>query len=278
MGFYFGQMKSSNTKAGRFYERIFFMHPSFCALLVLFILSAASIAEAVMVPFAFWKPRCSPPFSASWTPQWGNILHHWSLNGSVGAITNGATVPANIGSDGTATGNGLAYISGKIDTGVSFSGSNYISMGTLANVQNRAQLSIAAWIYPTSVNRYTIAGVENLMKLQYTESTIIRVLASKDGSTWAGAIDSPSTYPLNSWTHVIATYNGSQLALYVNGVSVGSTALTGNLSSSASAFQISGYNGTNENFVGLIDDVAVWDIGLTSDEAMKIYVSQSCTP
>lgn len=240
--------------------------------------SLISSTEAAMIPFGFWKPKCSPPFASSWTPRWSNIIQYWNLNGSTGSIADGATIPATIGSAGTATETGMSYVTGKIGNGVSFNGGNYIDMGSLANTLNRPQMSIAAWIYPTANSRSTIAGAEFLLKIQFTDTYTVRVLASKDGSSWAGIIESTATYPLNQWLHMVATYNGSQLVLYANGVSVGSTPMTGNLSASGSSFQISGYDGLNEMFTGTIDDVAVWNVGLTADEVTRIYTGQNCKP
>ena len=38
---------------------------------------------------------------SSWTPQWANIVGYWKLNGTIGAITNGATATPVIGPAGT---------------------------------------------------------------------------------------------------------------------------------------------------------------------------------
>ena len=40
-------------------------------------------------------------------------------------------------------------------------------------------------------------------------------------------LDSPDAIPANTWTHLASTYNGSQLAVWVNGVKVASRAVTG---------------------------------------------------
>ena len=70
---------------------------------------------------------------------------------------------------------------------------------------------------------------------------------------------------MGSWTHVALTYDGSLLRLYVNGVQAASANVSGAIQSSSSPLWIGG-NQYDENFVGLIDDVRVYNRALTQAE------------
>lgn len=230
-----------------------------------------------MIPFAYFRAPCYP-LAASWTPEWNSLVDYWPLDGS-GAIANNATIPATVGVTGTATNTGMSFVTGKIGQGISFNGSSdYISMGTLVPLQSAAQFSIAAWIDVSSYAvRQTIIGEETLVKIQVQTTGNILAYVSSDGSSWAVTITSSGTIATNKWVHVVVTYNGSQVVLYMNGVNQGSAALTGSLGSNGNPFQISGFQGNNELFAGSVDDVAVWTKGLTAAEVTRLYTNQICT-
>jgi hypothetical protein len=72
-----------------------------------------------------------------------------------------------------------------------------------------------------------------------------------------------SALALNTWTHLAATYDGSTLRLFVNGVQVGSKAQTGSLLTSANPLQIGGDTFYGQYFAGRIDEVRVYNTALT---------------
>ena len=83
------------------------------------------------------------------------------------------------------------------------------------------------------------------------------------GESW---ISGPSASPVGSWTHVALTYDGSLLVLYVNGVQVASTAVSGLIQASSSPLWIGGNQPYGEYFKGLIDDVRVYNRALSQAE------------
>jgi len=78
-----------------------------------------------------------------------------------------------------------------------------------------------------------------------------------------------SSLPVNTWTHLAATYDGSTFVLYMNGVQVGSTAVTGGITTSNGVLHIGGnavWGG--EYFAGLIDEVRIYSRALNVGEIM----------
>ena len=76
-----------------------------------------------------------------------------------------------------------------------------------------------------------------------------------------------STIPLNTWTHIAVTYNGSRVVLYTNGASQ-SFADTGNLASNSDNVFIGSESGADRQFSGLIDEVKIYNRALSASEIL----------
>jgi len=77
-----------------------------------------------------------------------------------------------------------------------------------------------------------------------------------------------------SWTHIVATYDGANLHLYVNGVELGSgAAQTGALLDSNTDFQVGGNSTSNLNAAvnGVYDDLRIYNVGLTPEQVQARY-------
>jgi hypothetical protein len=84
-------------------------------------------------------------------------------------------------------------------------------------------------------------------------------------------LDSSVVVPTNTWTHVAATYNGATLGVWVNGVRVGSRAITGRTCSNNNPLAVGAKNypakGLLEAFWdGQLDDVRIYNRALTATE------------
>ena len=83
------------------------------------------------------------------------------------------------------------------------------------------------------------------------------------GGTYGDAYGT-AALPANTWTHLAVTYDGSTVRLYVNGTQVGSVAHTGAIATSTNPLQIGGDSIYGQYFVGLIDEVRVYNTALTA--------------
>jgi len=86
------------------------------------------------------------------------------------------------------------------------------------------------------------------------------------------ALDARGTaaLPLNAWTHLAATHDGTTLRLYINGVEVGSRAVAGALLTSTGALRIGGNSIWGEFFQGRIDEIRVHNRALSATEVQTI--------
>lgn len=69
----------------------------------------------------------------------------------------------------------------------------------------------------------------------------------------------------NTWYHVAATYDGSAMKIYINGVLDATKSQTGNVASNG-AFNVGYLYNTSRNFNGKVDEVRVWKRALTQTE------------
>ena len=89
------------------------------------------------------------------------------------------------------------------------------------------------------------------------------------GGTFNGAVDyfaSPTALAVNTWSHVAVTWDGSIMRLYINGVEAASKSRTGTLQSTTTPLRIGNNSPYGEFFVGLIDEVRIYNRALSSAE------------
>ncbi len=77
----------------------------------------------------------------------------------------------------------------------------------------------------------------------------------------------------NQWSHVVGTYDGTTLRLYVNGVLQGTNSFSGPINYQPSNLQIGKGAGAPNGFQwkGGIDEAAVYDRSLSENEVQALY-------
>ncbi len=176
-------------------------------------------------------------------------------------------------------------LAGKFNTSIDFEngvGSNgeYINFTTPSLINSlENQLTLEAWIKPESfpndptiidkgpslLSLYVSSGANNLL-------TFILDTSSGGATSYTADTDmSPG-----EWYHVVATYNGSQVRLYLNGeLDSTPSARTGTVSTNNLDLVVgSGWSGANPNafpFDGLIDEVAIYNRSLNAQEISDRY-------
>jgi hypothetical protein len=101
------------------------------------------------------------------------------------------------------------------------------------------------------------------------------------GSWNIASVSSNTIPPLNTWTNVIATYNGSLMSIYIDGVLKNTISATGLLYQSSEdlyfgkAFNIVG-NNWYRWFKGQLDDIGIWNRALTQQEIEALYNASNC--
>lgn len=135
-------------------------------------------------------------------------------------------------------------------------------------------MTFSAWIYPTDLTSYdpifakvstsTITGYELA-----NSSGGLRLILKTPSATCDYSAGSLS---LNTWQHVVATYNGAEIRLYLNGQLVGSpSACTTGAAINNNAFLIGARATDTAKFSGRLDELRIYSRALTAEEISGLY-------
>ena len=184
-----------------------------------------------------------------------------------GVGTNTADVS---GSNNNGTISGATWTVGRFGHALSFDGVNdLVSVADSNSLDLSTGMTLQLWLQPRALNGYMTAIVkERPSHLAYALYANTDTTGAAVEIAVATNLDARSTLklPLNSWSHLAATYDGAALRLYVNGELVSTRAVSGPITTSASPLRIGGNNVWGEFFNGLIDEVRVYNRALTAQE------------
>jgi hypothetical protein len=131
-------------------------------------------------------------------------------------------------------------------------------------------MTLEAWVRPTSGTGW------RTVLLKEAPNGLSYALYSANGASRPGVwtngggadefVLGTGAVPSNAWTHVAATYDGSTLRFFVNGVQVASKSGISTVLASTGALKIGGNSVWGEYFRGLIDDVRIYNRALSLAE------------
>jgi chitodextrinase len=173
------------------------------------------------------------------------------------------------GNNGTISG-ATWTVSGKYGNALSFNGTNArVTVNNSASLQLTSAMTLEAWVFPTTVNSawrdVIYKGDDNYYLMAMSNNSSHPVAGAILGGVYAEAIG-PNALTANTWVHLATTYDGATVRLYVNGVQVASQAKTGTIATSTNPLQIGGDSIYGQYFAGRIDEVRVYNRGLSVAE------------
>jgi len=200
---------------------------------------------------------------------------HHTQNGATLFLASEVIEKSGYGNNGTV--NGSEWTSfGKIGGAFEFDGINdFIEIEDDGSLGGMSSITISAW-----VNYGGLTGTHNCL-LQKESTYNFRAHSTdlewyiNDGSDWQRVAYSPITnLPTGEWTFIAATWNvGSIGDIYINGInmSAGGNSQDGAATDNSNPLRI-GRRITTEAFNGMIDEVAIWNRSLSSDEIYDLYM------
>ena len=187
-----------------------------------------------------------------------------------------------------ASGNG---ISGAVDAGVSLGQPGAVAGDTAATFPGSGPaitvapsvvldlanaVSVEAWVRPTSAGQNgavfekTVNGWVNSQYMLFLEAGVAKFRVRTTGGGLL-PVDGP-TLPVNTWTHLVGTFDGTTLRLYVNGVLAASAAAQGPLNSGSGTAFIGRLGQNLYPLQGSLDEVAVFPTVLSPERIRAHYL------
>jgi hypothetical protein len=207
------------------------------------------------------------------------LVAHWKLDESSG--TSAADSFGN--NDGTLQ-NNPAWLptGGKANGGLSFDSTNYVSVPSSASLSiGGSAISFGAWYYHTApVDGFIMGKIVSdftyaLSVEQGSEQFLIRLKTSGGDNLlyFPASVTNGLDGYIGTWIHFFATYDGTTLRGYINGVELANMSATGNINSNSDDFAIGarGGDGSWLRFNSIIDDVRVYDRALSAAEVYTLY-------
>ncbi|HEY4181467.1 MAG TPA: LamG domain-containing protein [Kofleriaceae bacterium] len=143
-----------------------------------------------------------------------------------------------------------------------------------------APFTLELWIFPTVDNTHTFRNVISKW-LEPSPTSAGYIIYTQDANTLVFARDDiagkrgQTSAPINTggWSHVVGSYDGTNLTLSVNGNVAGTSVSPELLPPMTTNFVVGSANGnvTTNPFRGQIDDVAIYDYALTPEQAYAHY-------
>ena len=165
---------------------------------------------------------------------------------------------------------------GRYGRALRFDGVNdFVTVKDSASLDLLAAYSIEAWVKPRALTRSSILVKELHPAGGVPGGTVYDLYAYGDGDLYDSTFNDGSyrtisggSLPINTWSHLVATYDGKTQSLYLNGrlVKTNVPSQSGQIKQSANPLRIGGNAIWGEYFKGTIDEVRLYNCGLTATE------------
>ncbi len=172
-----------------------------------------------------------------------------------------------------------SWTTGKYGSALSFDGvDDYVNCGDGVSLDITSAITIEAWAHPTllsATNQQLLSrddgGSNRNYKLQINGGAHNLGFYMWIGDVSKG-INSDNAITLNSWHHLVGSYDGVHLYLYVDGVSAATpVAVTGSIDNDDVSCLIGNRVTLDNPFSGLIDDVRIYNYARTAAEIRTDY-------
>ena len=235
---------------------------------------AQDAAGNTMAPYtwsfttAATAPSPSPSPSTSPTPVPGLVAAYGMDEAS------GTTVADSSGHGNTGTARNTTRVTtGKYGRALSFNGfSSEVVVNHSASLRLTTGMTLSAWVNPNTITDWRtvvmkeLASGENASYGLYASDGEVPSGWLLTGRSHIAEVLGSTPLPINTWSHLALTYDGSKAILYVNGVPAGEISLTGSLVDDGGVLRIGANSIWGDHFSGRIDEVRIYNRALSAAE------------
>ena len=159
-------------------------------------------------------------------------------------------------------------------------------MGNPPSLDISDRISVSAWVYAVPLNSIIAEkhggnsdyGWMLALNESYVSSSFEWRISTTD-SDWNGGFTTPGSFIPDAWNHVVATYDGTRMRVYINGEeNLGGDfphSLTGPIHVSTASTRIGSTYTNASNLNGRLDDVKIFNYALTAEQVKTLYNNSS---
>jgi uncharacterized repeat protein (TIGR01451 family) len=205
------------------------------------------------------------------SPAGAGLVAHYEMEENGGT----ALVDSSASGNTAAISGSPTWVPGIHGLALNFDGTDdYALAADGTNLDITAAITLAAWVKPGKtatqylIKKATQSGTDGYeLSLATTGTAFVRFNQAFSQNSYR--LDTASLYPSdgNTWVHLAATYDGSYIRIYFNGVEEG-TAIAGPASITANdlALGIGAQSDGGSKFQGAMDDVRIYDEALSASD------------
>jgi len=230
------------------------------------------VVLAVLVTVPAWRAVGEPGKADPLHSE--GLVAHWTFDELVG----GSFVDSGGRGLAARAGGGASVRDGVLGGALSLAGSSAVQVRASEAFTDLPALTISAWVMPveTSGNREIFRKEDGDRRILFSfqnDSRILSLGLQTEGTGYQeldAPID-PGTLVDGQWHHVVGTYDGERMMVYLDGLAVGTQSRSGRIISGgpANAF-IGSAGGGGEYFQGRIDELRIHEVALPAGEIAQL--------
>ncbi|MCX6789152.1 MAG: LamG domain-containing protein [Candidatus Gribaldobacteria bacterium] len=162
---------------------------------------------------------------------------------------------------------------GKFGKALSFDGGDYVDIADNDSLSPNVAVSVSAWVKRTGTSGQIAGkwGVSTEYSLYINGGVGVSEPGFFISSGGITAADSNTVIDTN-WHHLVGTYDGANIRIYIDGILKGTQSKTGNMSNTAATFSIGRESGQAAGlFSGSIDEVKIYPFALSPAEIKEEF-------
>lgn len=204
----------------------------------------------------------------------------WNLNQATGT-----TATDNSGNNNGNLVGGANWVTGKRGSSVDLDGiDDYITIADATNLDSMKAVTLSTWVNLSQLptQNYVVVGKDSSdasYRIIVGSNGTVSFTVSTNNNSWYSAgtsISSNSKITPNNWKHIVGTYDGSYVRIYINGVLDNSSSqkISGNIFNSASSLRFGFKSSSNIDYTkGRVDEVSLYSVALNPVEVKALFDS-----
>jgi hypothetical protein len=163
-------------------------------------------------------------------------------------------------------------VAGDADPAAGFDGANdSVRIRNAPSLNPTSALSIETWLRPGSLASSSLVRKDTQYMLRLTSGGRIVFRIWKGGT--ANEVSVPGAVTADSWSHLVATWNGSTMELWVDGVLRATRALAAPSASGSQSLYLGSTNQSYDWLDGTLDEIALYDKALTPERIQAHFAT-----